>query len=149
MSVFHNRRWDTDITTLRGVLDGGLLGDIWRFDSRFDLDQPQTLEAGPDGGLLRDLGSHLVDQALWLLGPARAVIGEPGLAGASRGTHRRRLRHHHHARRRGALARLGEQGESNSNPANCACSALWAVTCHRRPMCKRRPSSPGCVPSTT
>ena len=73
LSVFHNRRWDTDITTLRGVLDGGLLGDIWRFDSRFDLDQPQTLEAGPDGGLLRDLGSHLVDQALWLLGPARAV----------------------------------------------------------------------------
>ena len=73
LSVFHNRRWDTDITTLRAVLDGGLLGDIWRFDSRFDLDQPQTLEAGPEGGLLRDLGSHLVDQALWLLGPACAV----------------------------------------------------------------------------
>jgi predicted dehydrogenase len=73
LSVFHNRRWDTDITTLRGVLDEGLLGEIWRFDSRFDLDQPQTLEAGPDGGLLRDLGSHLIDQALWLLGPARLV----------------------------------------------------------------------------
>jgi predicted dehydrogenase len=73
LSVFHNRRWDTDITTLRGVLDSGVLGDIWRFDSRFDLDQPQTLEAGPDGGLLRDLGSHLVDQALWLLGPAQRV----------------------------------------------------------------------------
>jgi predicted dehydrogenase len=73
LSVFHNRRWDTDITTLRGVLDSGKLGDIWRLDSRFDLDQPQTLEAGPDGGLLRDLGSHLVDQALWLLGPARLV----------------------------------------------------------------------------
>ena len=73
LSVFHNRRWDTDITTLRSVLDDRVLGDIWRFDSRFDLDQPQTLEAGPDGGLLRDLGSHLVDQALWLLGPARTV----------------------------------------------------------------------------
>ncbi len=73
LSVFHNRRWDTDITTLRGVLDSSVLGDIWRFDSRFDLDQPQTLEAGPDGGLLRDLGSHLVDQALWLLGPAQRV----------------------------------------------------------------------------
>src|SRR6476646_5896281 len=60
LSVFHNRRWDTDITTLRGVLDEGLLGEVWRFDSRFDLDEPQTLEAGPDGGLLRDLGSHLV-----------------------------------------------------------------------------------------
>lgn len=73
LSVFHNRRWDTDVTTLRGVLDDGLIGDVWRFDSRFDLDQPQTLEAGPDGGLLRDLGSHLVDQALWLLGPAVRV----------------------------------------------------------------------------
>ena len=73
LSVFHNRRWDTDITTLRGVLDSGLLGDIWRLDSRFDLDQPELLEAGPDGGLLRDLGSHVVDQALWLLGPARRV----------------------------------------------------------------------------
>ena len=34
---------------------------------------PATLEAGPTGGLLRDLGSHLVDQMLWLLGPAREV----------------------------------------------------------------------------
>jgi predicted dehydrogenase len=73
LSVFHNRRWDTDMTTLRKVLDEKVLGDIWRFDSRFDLDQPQTLEAGPDGGLLRDLGSHLVDRALWLFGSARRV----------------------------------------------------------------------------
>ena len=73
LSVFHNRRWDTDITTLRGVLDSGLVGDVWRLDSRFDLDEPTTLDAGPVGGLLRDLGSHLVDQALWLLGPAERV----------------------------------------------------------------------------
>jgi predicted dehydrogenase len=73
LSVFHNRRWDTDITTLRGVLDSAELGDVWRFDSRFDLDEPQTLEGGPTGGLLRDLGSHLIDQALWLLGPAVSV----------------------------------------------------------------------------
>ena len=39
LSVSHNRRWDTDITTLRGVLDEGLLGEVWRFDSRFDLDE--------------------------------------------------------------------------------------------------------------
>jgi predicted dehydrogenase len=74
LSVFHNRRWDTDITTLRGVLDSGSLGETWRFDSRFDLDEARTLEAGPDGGLLRDLGSHLVDQALWLFGPAQRVL---------------------------------------------------------------------------
>lgn len=61
LSVFHNRRWDTDITTLCGVLDSGALGEMWRLDSRFVLYQPQTLQAGPEGRLLRDLGSHLVD----------------------------------------------------------------------------------------
>lgn len=73
LSVFHNRRWDTDITTLRGVLDSGAVGEVWRLDSRMDQDDPRTLELGPEGGLLRDLGSHVVDQVLWLLGPAVSV----------------------------------------------------------------------------
>lgn len=73
LNVFHNRRWDTDVRTLRSVLDSGRVGRVARFESRFDLDQPETLEAGPGGGLLRDLGSHLVDQALWLFGPAASV----------------------------------------------------------------------------
>lgn len=73
LTVFHNRRWDADIRTLAGVLERGDVGEVWRLESRFDLDDPETLEAGPHGGLLRDLGSHLVDQALWLLGPARSV----------------------------------------------------------------------------
>ncbi|GAA4383590.1 Gfo/Idh/MocA family oxidoreductase [Tsukamurella soli] len=76
LNVFHNRRWDTDVVTARGVLASGALGDVQRLDLRFDLDEPQTLEAGPDGGLLRDLGSHVVDQALDLLGPARAVTAQ-------------------------------------------------------------------------
>lgn len=38
-----------------------------------DFDDPATLEAGPTGGLLRDLGSHLVDQMLWVLGPVTTV----------------------------------------------------------------------------
>ncbi len=73
LSVFHNRRWDADVRTLSSVLSSGALGDLWRVHSRFDLDDPATLEAGPDGGLLRDLGSHVVDQLVWLLGPVRAV----------------------------------------------------------------------------
>jgi predicted dehydrogenase len=73
LNVFHNRRWDTDVRTLRSVLDSGEVGQVARFESRFDFDQPETLEAGPAGGLLRDLGSHLVDQALWLFGPAASV----------------------------------------------------------------------------
>lgn len=73
LAVFHNRRFDTDIQTIRKVLADGHLGKLWRVHSRMDLDEAKTLDAGPTGGLLRDLGSHLVDQALWLLGPATSV----------------------------------------------------------------------------
>lgn len=71
LSVFHNRRFDTDITTIGGVLPR--LGEIWRVESRFDLDEPGSLDAGPAGGLLRDLGAHLVDQMLVLFGPVERV----------------------------------------------------------------------------
>ena len=73
LSVFHNRRFDTDLVTLRKTLQSGKLGQVWRLNSRFDLDEPVTLEAGPEGGLLRDLGSHVVDQAMYLLGPVISV----------------------------------------------------------------------------
>jgi predicted dehydrogenase len=73
LSVFHNRRWDADIRTFAKVLAEARLGDLWRVHSRFDLDDPGTLEGGHGGGLLRDLGSHLVDQMLWLLGPVCSV----------------------------------------------------------------------------
>ena len=73
LSVFHNRRWDADIRTLAAVIDSGRLGELWRVHSRFELDEPETLEAGPGGGLLRDLGSHVVDQMVWLLGDVRSV----------------------------------------------------------------------------
>lgn len=73
LGVYHNRRFDADMQTLRKVIESGRLGRIWRVHSRMDLDDPATLEAGPGGGLLRDIGSHLVDQMLWLLGPAISV----------------------------------------------------------------------------
>lgn len=73
LGVFHNRRWDADVRTLKAVLDAGRLGRLWRVHSRMDQDDPATLEAGPTGGLLRDLGSHVVDQMLWLLGPVVSV----------------------------------------------------------------------------
>jgi len=76
LNVFHNRRWDADIRTLAAVLQGGELGELWGIESRMDQANAATLEIGPDAGLLRDLGSHLVDQMLWLLGPARAVYAE-------------------------------------------------------------------------
>jgi predicted dehydrogenase len=73
LGVYHNRRFDADIRTLRKVITEGRLGRLWRVHSRMDFDDPATLEAGPTGGLLRDLGSHLVDQMLWLLGPVVSV----------------------------------------------------------------------------
>lgn len=73
LGVYHNRRYDADIQTLKSVLDSGALGPLWRLHSRMDFDDPDTLEAGPEAGLLRDLGTHLVDQAIYLLGPVRAV----------------------------------------------------------------------------
>ena len=73
VSVFHNRRWDHNIRTVKKVLDDGALGDLWSIESRFELDLADYLDRGPEGGLLRDLGAHLVDQMVWLLGPAESV----------------------------------------------------------------------------
>ncbi|MEV0499434.1 Gfo/Idh/MocA family oxidoreductase, partial [Streptomyces spectabilis] len=83
LSVFQNRRWDNDFRTLRKLLAAGELGDVWRFESRFERWRPQPKggwrESGdPEeiGGLLYDLGSHVVDQALVLFGPAARVYAE-------------------------------------------------------------------------
>ncbi|HEY4098419.1 MAG TPA: Gfo/Idh/MocA family oxidoreductase [Baekduia sp.] len=84
LSVFHNRRWDDDFLTLRRVVDEGLLGSVLRVESRFDRWRPELKEGawreGGDpadgGGLLLDLGSHLVDQAVQLLGPVASVYAE-------------------------------------------------------------------------
>jgi predicted dehydrogenase len=83
LTVFHNRRWDGDFLTVRKLIAAGALGDVWRFESRFERWRPAPRagwrEAGePEdaGGLLFDLGSHLIDQALVLFGPVRRVRGE-------------------------------------------------------------------------
>ncbi|MFD3502803.1 Gfo/Idh/MocA family oxidoreductase [Streptomyces sp. NPDC058676] len=86
LSVFQNRRWDNDFLTLRKLLAEGELGDVYRFESRFERWRPQLKggwrESGDPaeiGGLLYDLGSHLVDQALVLFGPAASVYAESDL----------------------------------------------------------------------
>jgi predicted dehydrogenase len=85
LGVFHNRRFDADVQTLRKVIADGRLGRLWRVHSRMDFDDPTTLEAGPTGGLLRDLGSHLVDQVLWLFGPAVSVDAQLDLVERAEG----------------------------------------------------------------
>ena len=74
LNCYQNRRWDADIRTAAAVIAGGELGELWSVESRFDLDEPGGLLAGPHGGLLRDLGAHQIDQLLWLLGPVRSVF---------------------------------------------------------------------------
>ncbi len=74
LNCYQNRRWDADIRTAAAVVKGGELGALWSVESRFDLDEPGGLLAGPHGGLLRDLGAHQIDQILWLLGPVRSVF---------------------------------------------------------------------------
>jgi scyllo-inositol 2-dehydrogenase (NADP+) len=83
LTVFHNRRWDGDFLTLRGLSEGGALGRVLRFESRFERWRPepkpgwrQSAEPSEAGGLLYDLGSHLIDQALLLFGPASRVYAE-------------------------------------------------------------------------
>ncbi|MPY64547.1 Gfo/Idh/MocA family oxidoreductase [Streptomyces spongiae] len=83
LSVFQNRRWDHDFLTLRKLVTEGELGDVWRFESRFERWRPQLKggwrESGDPaeiGGLLYDLGSHVVDQALVLFGPVTQVYAE-------------------------------------------------------------------------
>lgn len=73
IAPFHNRRWDTDLTTLRGVLDDGRVGAPLRFWSRFDLVERHGIATGVGGGVLSDIGSHLVDQAVFLFGPIARV----------------------------------------------------------------------------
>ena len=83
-SVFQNRRWDGDFLTVRRLIDEGALGRVHRFESRYERWRPQvdgarwreSADPARAGGLLYDLGSHLVDQALTLFGPVGSVYAE-------------------------------------------------------------------------
>ncbi|HEY7272915.1 MAG TPA: Gfo/Idh/MocA family oxidoreductase, partial [Actinoplanes sp.] len=76
LSVYQNRRWDSDTRTLRKLIADGALGDVRRFESRFERWAPGRQPPGAGGGSLLDFGSHLVDGALFLFGPATRVYAE-------------------------------------------------------------------------
>lgn len=83
LSVFQNRRWDNDFLTVRKLIDGDVLGPVTRFESRFERFRPtlkggwrERGEAEEAGGLLFDLGAHLIDQALTLFGWPVSVYAE-------------------------------------------------------------------------
>lgn len=83
LTVFQNRRWDGDLLTAKNLIAAGELGEVHRFEARFERWRPELREGwrergdpGEAGGLLFDLGSHLVDQALHLFGPVATVYAE-------------------------------------------------------------------------
>src|SRR4051794_35979917 len=76
LSPYQNRRWDSDFRTVRSLVDDGRLGTVLRFESRFERFAPEPGPPRAGGGTLRDFGSHLVDQALVLLGPVETVYAE-------------------------------------------------------------------------
>jgi scyllo-inositol 2-dehydrogenase (NADP+) len=83
LTVYHNRRWDSEMLTVKRLLAEQAFGDVLRFESRLERWRPQLKGGwreqgtpGLAGGLLYDLGSHLIDQALHLFGPVTDVYAE-------------------------------------------------------------------------
>ena len=83
LTVYQNRRWDGDFMTLQRLVAEGALGDVLRFESRFERWRPEaragwkeSADPAEGGGILLDLGTHLVDQAVTLLGPVTHVYAE-------------------------------------------------------------------------
>ena len=76
LSVYQNRRWDSDLLTLQKLLAQDRLGQVQRFDSAFERFVTESGPPDAGGGVLRDFGSHLVDQALLLFGSPTSVYAE-------------------------------------------------------------------------
>ncbi|WP_104091012.1 Gfo/Idh/MocA family oxidoreductase [Arthrobacter sp. GMC3] len=83
LTTYQNRRWDGEFLTLRKLIAEGALGEVRRFESRLErwqqsITKEWKAQATPadGGGILYDLGTHLIDQALQLFGPPTRVYGE-------------------------------------------------------------------------
>ncbi len=83
LSVHQNRRWDSDFKTVKKVLDSGMLGKLAECEIHMDRyraaapkDRAWREEDIPGSGMLYDLGSHLIDQALHLFGIPKAMTAD-------------------------------------------------------------------------
>lgn len=83
LSVFHNRRWDSDFRTIRQIIAADLLGAVMTYEAHYDRYRPEVQarwreQPLPGSGILFDLGSHLLDQALQLFGPPDSLSADLG-----------------------------------------------------------------------
>ncbi len=82
LAVFQNRRWDSDFKTVQKILANTVLGDIVEAEFHFDRYNPvlspkiHKETANPGAGILKDLGPHLIDQALCLFGMPNSVFAD-------------------------------------------------------------------------
>lgn len=82
LSVFQNRRWDGDFMTLQQVVENNLLGILVEFEAHYDRFRNYVEantwkeETGPGSGILYNLGSHMIDQALVLFGMPQAITAD-------------------------------------------------------------------------
>jgi scyllo-inositol 2-dehydrogenase (NADP+) len=81
LSVYHNRRWDNDYLTVKKLVSDGVLGEINTYQVHYDRFRPVVRDRwrekqGPGSGMLYDLGSHLIDQALDLFGWPQFVLAD-------------------------------------------------------------------------
>jgi predicted dehydrogenase len=84
LSVFHNRRWDSEILATKAVLQADVLGEVSHYECHMDRFRPSVRQrwredAGPGAGLWFDLGPHLIDQSLHLFGPPNSVNANFGI----------------------------------------------------------------------
>src|SRR5579863_7926847 len=84
LSVFHNRRWESEILATRAILETGVLGEVTHYESHIDRFRPVVRrrwreDPGPGAGLWFDLGPHLIDQALYLFGLPLSVNANFGI----------------------------------------------------------------------
>jgi scyllo-inositol 2-dehydrogenase (NADP+) len=81
LSVFQSRRWDGDFLTVKRLIAEGALGTVYSFEAHYDRFRPKVQvrwreSPGEGAGILYDLGSHVIDQALHLFGMPRAITAD-------------------------------------------------------------------------
>ena len=85
LTVFQNRRWDSDFRTIQSLLAADVLGDVVEYEAHYDrfrnYIEPDTWkeEDGPGAGILYNLGSHMIDQALVLFGMPQTLFAKLGI----------------------------------------------------------------------